>query len=110
MSSNLIGDFTSGDSLFVQCSLKVDDLAEPLAGSTIELVLKAIGHAEATITRSQLVPASPEAAAGTHTLALTPQQTLVLPGRYSAFLVRIKANGDRWTFHREQLMVLAGAQ
>lgn len=110
MSNNLIGDFISGDSLFVKCTLKVDGVGEQLAGSTIQLVLKPIGVAAPAITISDVVTAGDAAAAGMHTLIVLPDQSLVPPGRYTAFLVRIKGALDRWTFHREQLVVLAGAQ
>lgn len=106
---NLIGDFTRGDSLQVEVTLTVKGQPDPLANSTVTLVLKAIGTDEQKINIAMTVQPGAEADAGRCVLQALPADTLVPVGRYKAFIVRTRGPTDRWTFHREQLVVLEGA-
>ncbi len=107
---NLIGDFTSGDTLLVEVTLTVKGQPDPLTDATITLILKPVGQPEPKITISMVVMAGADADAGKTTLQALPSDTLVPPGRYRAWLIRTRGPDQRWTFHREQLQVFEGAE
>ena len=109
--SEPIANFYRGDSRSIRVTLVVDGVAEPQAGNTLSLVLRAKGGtATPALTKSLVVPAGAEATAGRAVIPLLPAETSTIPaGGYELFLVRITPSGDRWTFHKQDITVLQGA-